>query len=95
MKSDRTRVYQELGERLQRLRKMNGWSQGDVAERLEWSYTSYSDIEGCRKKCDLNGLLELAAVYDVTTNFLITGDRTGLSEGVLAKMESSLEWMRW
>lgn len=66
-----------------------------MAERLEWSYTSYSDIEGCRKKCDLNALIELADVYDVTTHFLITGDRAGLSEGVIEKMENSLEWMRW
>ena len=94
MKSNKARLYQELAERLRRLRQMNGWSQGAVAERLEWSYTSYSDIEGCRKKCDLNALVELADIYDVTTNFLITGEREGLSEKVLTKMESSLEWMR-
>ena len=94
MKRNKARLYQELAERLRRLRKMNGWSQGAVAERLEWSYTSYSDIEGCRKKRDLNALVELADIYDVTTNFLITGEREGLSEKVLTKMESSLEWMR-
>ncbi len=94
MKNKKARLYQELAERLRRLRKMNGWSQGAVAERLGWSYTSYSDIEGCRKKCDLVALIELAEVFDVTTNFLITGEREGLRDDVLAKMENSLEWMR-
>ena len=94
MKREKARLYQELAERLRRLRKMNGWSQGAVAERLGWSYTSYSDIEGCRKKCDLAALVELAGVFDVTTNFLITGEREGLRDDILAKMENSLEWMR-
>ena len=94
MKSNKARLYQELAERLRRLRKMNGWSQGAVAERLEWNYTSYSDIEGCRKKCDLTALVALAETFDVTINFLITGEREDLSDEILAKMENSLEWMR-
>ena len=94
MKSNKARLYQELAQRLRRLWKMNGWSQGAVAERLEWSCTSYPDIEGCRKKCDPNALVELADIYDVTTNFLITSKREGLSDKVLTKMVSSLEWMR-
>ena len=68
MKGDRTRLYQELAERLRRLRKMMDGAKAVAGVAVE----PYSDIEGCRKKCDLNALIELADVYDVTTNFLIT-----------------------
>ena len=57
-----------------------------MPERLEWNCTSYYDIEGCRKKFGLNAVVESADIYDVTTNFLITGEREGLSEKVLTKM---------
>ena len=56
---------------------MNGWSQGAVAERLEWSYTPYSGIEGCQKKGGLNVFVELAYINDVATNFLIAGKSEG------------------
>ena len=56
---------------------MNGWSQGAVAERLEWSYTPYPGIERCQKKCELNVLVELADINDMATNFLIAGESEG------------------
>ena len=48
-----------------------------MAKRLECSYDPYSGIEGCRKKCDLNVLIELADFYEVATNFLIAGTSAG------------------
>ena len=48
-----------------------------MAERLEWSYTPYSGIEGCQKKCELNVLVELPDINDVATNFLIAGKSEG------------------
>lgn len=95
MKESKERIYLELAERLRRLRKMHAWSQSDIATKLSWTNTSYSDIEGCRKKCDLNSLVELASLYQVNPDFLISGNREQLSPEMVSKMEKSLEWMHW
>jgi transcriptional regulator with XRE-family HTH domain len=95
LKENKERIYLELAERLRRLRKMHGWSQSEIASKLGWTNTSYSDIEGFRKKCDLNSLVELAELYQLNPDFLITGNRDQLSAEMIAKMEKSLEWMHW
>ena len=95
LKENKERIYLELAERFRRLRKMHSWSQSEIASKLGWANTSYSDIEVFRKKSDLNSLVELIELYQLNPDFLITGNHDQLSAEMIAKMEKSLEWMHW
>lgn len=62
-----------LGGRITLLRRGCGWSQTELARRLHISPSAVGMYEQGRREPSLQGLVELAAVFGVTTDYLLTG----------------------
>ncbi|MBU2869125.1 helix-turn-helix transcriptional regulator [Colwellia sp. E2M01] len=60
-----------LAEKIVRLRKQFGWSQEDLAEKMNISRQSVSKWESTNSIPDLNRIIMLAEVFDVSTDFLL------------------------
>ncbi|MAK54645.1 MAG: hypothetical protein CML17_02130 [Pusillimonas sp.] len=72
---------EEFVQRLVFLRQtFRNMSQREIGRALQ--INGYSDIEGMRKRCHCENLLKLCRFYDVTADWLLTGDPTTLKESV-------------
>lgn len=65
-----------LGERIKMLRTQKDMSQADLAKKLEVSYQFVSLLESGKKGPSHETLLKLASFFNVTTDFLLTGEET-------------------
>ena len=63
-----------LADKIIELRKKNGWSQEDLAEKLDVSRQSISKWEGAQSVPDMNRILRLSQVFGVSTDFLLKDD---------------------
>ncbi|MFY0760238.1 helix-turn-helix transcriptional regulator [Metabacillus dongyingensis] len=64
-----------LGERLKTLRKRNRWTLKEVAAKLKLSgHSTYSNWEYGRTEPDLDMLKNIAEMYEVTVEYLMTGE---------------------
>ena len=64
-----------LAEKIMKLRKQQGWSQEDLAIRLDISRQSVSKWESGSNMPDISLLAELAEFYDVSIPEIIDGER--------------------
>lgn len=60
-----------LAEKITEERKKNGWSQEELAERLSVSRQSVSKWESAQSIPDLQKIIRLAELFDVTTDYLL------------------------
>ena len=60
-----------LADKIIENRKKNGWSQEDLAERLGVSRQSVSKWEGAQAIPDMKKILQLAEVFNVSTDYLL------------------------
>lgn len=60
-----------LGEKILKLRKANGFSQDDLAERLNVTRQSVSKWESEQATPELDKVVRLAEVFDVDTDYLL------------------------
>jgi transcriptional regulator with XRE-family HTH domain len=60
-----------LAEKIVRLRKQVGWSQEELAEKMDVSRQSVSKWESTNSIPDLNKIIMLADIFDVSTDFLL------------------------
>ena len=60
-----------LAEKIVRLRKQVGWSQEELAEKMNVSRQSVSKWESTNSIPDLNRIIILAELFDVSTDFLL------------------------
>lgn len=60
-----------LANKIAELRKKNGWSQEELAEKLGVSRQSVSKWESSASVPDINRILELSRIFGVTTDFLL------------------------
>jgi len=60
-----------LAEKIAKLRKQLGWSQEELAEKLDVSRQSVSKWESANSIPDLNRIIMLADIFDVSTDFLL------------------------
>ena len=60
-----------LADKIIQLRKQNGWSQEELAEKLSVSRQSVSKWESAASIPDLNRILQLSAIFAVTTDYLL------------------------
>ena len=65
-----------LADKIIELRKRNGWSQEDLAEKLDVSRQSISKWEGAQSVPDMNRILKLSEVFGVSTDFLLKDELT-------------------
>ena len=59
-----------LAEKIINLRKKNGWSQEELAEKLGVTRQSISKYEGAQSIPDLDKILKLSEIFGVTTDYL-------------------------
>ncbi|MDO4545539.1 MAG: helix-turn-helix transcriptional regulator, partial [Bacillota bacterium] len=81
-----------IAEKIINLRKKNGWSQEELAEKLNVSRQSVSKWESAASIPDINRILELAQLFGVTTDYLLKdelGEEEFLSEYAKAEEDSA------
>lgn len=60
-----------LADKIIRLRKKNGWSQEELAEKMQVSRQAVSKWEGAQTVPDLERILQLSELFGVTTDYLL------------------------
>ena len=60
-----------LADKIIENRKKNGWSQEELAEKLGVSRQSVSKWEGAQSMPDMKKILQLAEIFDVSTDYLL------------------------
>lgn len=63
-----------MSEKIAVMRKKNGWSQDELAEKLKVSRQSVSKWESAASIPDLNRIIEMASLFGVTTDYLLKDD---------------------
>ena len=64
----------KLSDKIIQLRKVNGWSQEDLAERLNVSRQAISRWEGATAQSDAANILQLSKLFGVTTDYLLNDE---------------------
>ena len=65
-----------LAEKIMQLRKKNGWSQEELAGKLGVSRQSVSKWESAMSIPDLDKILQMSEIFEVTTDFLLKDEMT-------------------
>ena len=60
-----------LADKIIRLRKKNGWSQEELADKMNVSRQAVSKWEGAQTIPDLDKILQLSTLFGVTTDYLL------------------------
>lgn len=60
-----------FADKMIRLRKKNGWSQEELAEKMDTSRQAVSKWEGAQSIPDISKILQLAQLFGVTTDYLL------------------------
>jgi len=63
---------QDIGKKIKLMRQQNGWSQGDVAKRLDISVPAFSKIETGVTDINLSRLEQIVSVFNTTVVELLT-----------------------
>lgn len=69
-----------MADKIMDLRKKNGWSQEELAEKLNVSRQSVSKWEGAQSVPDLNKVIAMASLFDVSTDYLLKDEIENLPE---------------
>jgi len=64
----------KLADKIIKLRKKFGWSQEELAEKMDVSRQSISKWEGAISIPDLNKIIQLSQIFGVTTDYLLKDD---------------------
>ena len=79
-----------LADKIAKLRKQLGWSQEELAEKLDVSRQSVSKWESANSIPDLNRIIMLADIFEVTTDFLLKDKNENFEQSNQTTQESSL-----
>ncbi|WP_042145270.1 MULTISPECIES: helix-turn-helix domain-containing protein [unclassified Pseudoalteromonas] len=77
-----------LADKIAKLRKQLGWSQEELAEKLDVSRQSVSKWESANSIPDLNRIIMLADIFDVTTDFLLKDENETFENNTQTTKES-------
>lgn len=84
-----------LAEKIMALRKKKGWSQEELAEKLEISRQSVSKWESAASIPDIDRILALSRLFEVSTDYLLKDElENELPENVEVSEESPQQAMR-
>ncbi len=78
-----------LADKIMELRKKNGWSQEELAEKMGVSRQSVSKWESAQSVPDLNKILMLGQIFGVTTDYLLK-DEIGEEEYINDLVDSDI-----
>ncbi len=70
-----------LSEKIAKLRRESGWSQEELAERLEVSRQSVSKWESGVSQPDVDRIVAMSRLFDVSTDYLLK-DEPGVAPGI-------------
>ena len=65
---------EEFGKRIREERKRIGLTQEEFARPLNIGYTHENNLEKGRRGCSIDLLLEMSAMFGVTTDYLLLGE---------------------
>lgn len=68
-------------------RKRNGWSQEELADKLQVSRQSVSKWEGAQSIPDINRIIQMADLFGVSTDYLLKDDASRDNEVVMTETE--------
>ena len=71
-----------LADKIIELRKKNGWSQEELAEKLGVSRQAVSKWEGAQSVPDIQRILEMSRLFGVSTDYLLKDDMDYGSEAI-------------
>jgi len=77
-----------LGKKIRLLRHQKGWSQEDVAKRLDISIPAFSKIETGITDINLSRLEQISKLFDMTVVQLLTYNDTEQQEKYLSELEN-------
>ena len=80
-----------LADKIIRLRKQLGWSQEELAEKMNISRQSVSKWESTNSIPDLNRIIKLAEIFDVSTDFLLKDEHEVFNSGDESKDANILQ----
>lgn len=83
----------KLNEKIITCRKQKGYSQEDLANQLGVSRQSVSKWETGESMPDINKLVSIAKVFDVTTDWLLTDDNEEIKEEKNITNNSYPDWL--
>ncbi len=87
-------VRKAFGERLKHLRNQKGWTQKELASKVEIGFSQFNKYEMGLHIPSLEKLIQLAELLDSTLDYLLTGDSNdqgNLHDTRLAKRFKELE----
>ena len=80
-----------LADKIIENRKKNGWSQEELAEKLGVSRQSVSKWEGAQSMPDMKKILQLAEVFDVSTDYLLKDEIEEKEPSDIIPVETGLD----
>lgn len=94
-----------LADKIIRLRKKNGWSQEELAEKMNVSRQAVSKWESAQTVPDLEKILQLSGLFGVTTDYLLKDEleseeytdsaaESGVKRVTLAEANEFIDWRR-
>ncbi len=85
-----------MAERLQRLRKEHHFSQEQLAERLQVSRQAVSKWENGQTAPDLDNIIAMSNLYEVTTDYILIGrERSSKENGEKDRKRKERNVMPW
>ena len=78
-----------ISNRIIRLRKQKGWSQEELAEKLDVSRQSVSKWESSASVPDLTRILQMSELFGVTTDYLFPQDLQKSRSTVILKKKKA------
>lgn len=87
----------ELGNRIREYRNKNGWNQDELAERMYVSRQTISNWENDKSYPDIQSLLSLSNLFEVSLDQLVKGDieemKTIIDEKTVKDLNYYSKWM--
>ena len=83
--------YYKIGQQIRKLRKAHGFSQEELAEKVDISVTNMSHIETGNTKLSLPVFLDIAQVLEVSTDELLGESGYESSSKALSEIAAVLE----
>ncbi len=80
----------EIGRRIHARRKQLGYTQEQLAERMEVSIQMVSNLERGNKAIRIDNLVNLSQILEVSTDYILTGKATPADSEALARRVASL-----
>ncbi len=84
MRGDTMADLKEIGKRIQRCRKQQGYSQEQLADMMSVSIQMVSNLERGNKAVRIDNLINLCRILDVSTDYILTGRKSGVDTSTLA-----------